>query len=366
MNLLPKRLYPAEPSTDLYKILLEKTHGPVIDPFTGCGQILNVAATDDRQADGIDPFSIPKAWYRSLHILNKTSGHKLDSILNGAIKILKQKTAAPAAAVPFRQVPDIQQQFHTQTLNQLGNLRAYLNTHGEVGEAISIQTLNNIRYVLLPPETSTNQFEPHPQPELLLKHIPALVEQLHCQTPKNKKYQPTYFSSSALTFLPGLESASYGAAITCPPHFNTTDLISTFNVELAWLDHHRHSSKNIASALLSNQHGYHPKNEAVSFVYRKNPDMLKRICKHAKITCHNVNITNQGLQNYTFEMSLILNELNRLIKPGGHILFFLQNTKPTLKLAPCEQILASLGDQLGLVPLVIENLPTILAWNRPS
>lgn len=183
-------------------------------------------------------------------------------------------------------------------------------------------------------------------------------------------------SGSCLAQLPHLESNSFDLVLTSPPYCNRYDYTRTYALELAFLGYDDAAIRNLRQTLLSATVENKGKHEQLLSQYRVcgkenfysfavnafyNQVALHEILRilhqaRDRDELNNNNIPNM-VENYFFEMNIVIHELSRLIKPGGRMVMVNDNVRYHGEEIPVDLILSDFAASAGLKVECIWVLP---------
>jgi DNA modification methylase len=182
---------------------------------------------------------------------------------------------------------------------------------------------------------------------------------------------------SCLSELPKLRPASFDLVLTSPPYCNRYDYTRTYALELAFLGHGEDKIKSLRQTLLSATVENKSKRELLALQYtscgRKDfhdkaasrfenqkalhevLDILNHAAKAGELNNSNIPAM---VENYFYEMNLVINELARLVVSGGHVIMVNDNVRYQGEEIPTDLILSDLAKQAGFSIDAIWVLPT--------
>ena len=174
-------------------------------------------------------------------------------------------------------------------------------------------------------------------------------------------------AGSCLDDLPKLPSATFNLVITSPPYCNRYDYTRTYALELAFLGYNEERIKQLRQTLLSATVENKTKRHQLSHEYRarKQKDryvdalatftnqqalqevltLLYKAQKEGALNNDNIPIM---VENYFFEMNLVIRELARVLAPGGHIVMVNDNVQYNGEEIPVDLILSDFASSAGL------------------
>jgi len=173
---------------------------------------------------------------------------------------------------------------------------------------------------------------------------------------------------SCLTELPRFPDASFNLVVTSPPYCNRYDYTRTYALELAFLRYGEKAVKNLRQSLLSCTVENKTKRDQLALEYcSRNQENRYRVAVNSftdqralhevlgllyqareKGKLNNSNIPNM-VENYFFEMNLVIHELSRVLAPGGRIVMVNDNVQYNGEEVPVDLILSDLAASAGLL-----------------
>lgn len=177
---------------------------------------------------------------------------------------------------------------------------------------------------------------------------------------------------SCLDVLPTLEAASFDGLITSPPYANRYDYTRTYALELAMLGVDEAQVRDLRQAMVSCTVENKDKGDLDQ---RFSPDTFTRglaafegqhelqgILSYLENQRLTKSLNNPGIprmvRNYFFELSLIIFECARLLKPGAPFVMVNDNVRYGGATIPVDLILSDFAEQAGFDVEVIWVLPT--------
>ncbi|MBI4551090.1 MAG: site-specific DNA-methyltransferase, partial [Candidatus Latescibacteria bacterium] len=176
---------------------------------------------------------------------------------------------------------------------------------------------------------------------------------------------------SCLTVLPQLETASFDGLITSPPYCNRYDYTRTYALELAMLGVDEEGIRNLRQAMVSctvenrekpalrsmfSANAY----SRASTVFDSQKD-LQTILEYLEQRKASKALNNSGIprmvRNYFFEMSLVIFECARILKPGAPLIMVNDNVRYEGMNIPVDLILSDIAQAAGFDVETIWVLP---------
>ncbi len=178
---------------------------------------------------------------------------------------------------------------------------------------------------------------------------------------------PTMIEGSCLSKLPELETHSVDVIITSPPYANRYDYTRTYALELAFMENDEKDVKRLRQELLSCtvENKSKRKNLLSEYSARGKMDFFNSASQafndqkavreildllyeaKEKKELNNNNIPNL-IENYLFEMNLVIRELARILKPNGHFFMVNDNVRYHGEEIPVDLILSDFAESAGL------------------
>jgi DNA modification methylase len=173
---------------------------------------------------------------------------------------------------------------------------------------------------------------------------------------------------SCLTELSQLPNAMFDLIITSPPYCNRYDYTRTYALELAFMDYNEEKVKNLRQTLLSATVENKTKRKQLANEYRlRNQEERYSAALNAYANqqalhevlellydardlgkLNNNNIPNL-IENYFFEMNIVIHELSRVLAPGGRAVMVNDNVQYFGEEIPVDLILSDFAAGAGLL-----------------
>ncbi len=186
-------------------------------------------------------------------------------------------------------------------------------------------------------------------------------------TPTSCDTQPVLYESSCLELLPTMEAASVDVVLTSPPYANRYDYTRTYALELVYLGSDEERVKQLRQTMLSCTVENKDKQAALAAMYRslgRAPDFvevdnvlqeqeaLQEILSileayRERGELNNANIARM-VRNYFYEMSFVIYEMARVLKPGGSVIMVNDNVRYAGEEIPVDLILSDFAESFGL------------------
>ncbi len=197
----------------------------------------------------------------------------------------------------------------------------------------------------------------------------AMTEQPSLFAIKNRKFgKITLQSGSCLELLPQLPDNTFDAIITSPPYCNRYDYTRTYALELALLNTSEQELSKLRQDMLSCTVENKTKsllniNPAWDSVLKiaNNQELLQRILKYLEEQKSLGNLNNNGIprmvSGYFYEMSCVISESARLLKPHAPLIMVNDNVRYAGVSLSVDLILSDIAEKLGFLIEKILVLP---------
>ncbi len=182
--------------------------------------------------------------------------------------------------------------------------------------------------------------------------------------------------ASSLEILPRQPANSIDLVLTSPPYCNRYDYTRTYALELAFLHYNDQQVKQLRQAMLSSTVENRAKTGQISRIYdtdeyKRRRQLVERAFRNQfalrevlealehhrrRGSINNTNIPRM-VRNYFYEISFVLHELSRMLRPGGKIVMVNDNVRYAGEEIPVDLILSDLANNFGLAVSHIWTLP---------
>lgn len=186
---------------------------------------------------------------------------------------------------------------------------------------------------------------------------------------------PELYEGSCLEVLSNIETGSVDTVLTSPPYANRYDYTRTYALELVFLGRDEHEVKRLRQEMLSCtvenkskqtrlENFYRERGQEIDFevidtvfAQQKALQEVLALLEQAKSqkTLNNPGVASM-IRNYFYEMSFVIYELSRVLKPGGTIIMVNDNVRYIGEEIPVDLILSDIAESFGLTTRAIWTL----------
>ena len=366
-------------SARLVEDLLGQTEAKtVLDPFSGTGTAPLAAGSMGLVATGIEIMPVGNLSARA--VVAAANGLNYVSFFQSSQKLINSLSSnSYEVDLLFHHIPITERAFPKETEQDLAKARKFV---AEVHDP-SLHTLLTLACVSVLEEISYTRkdgqflrWDPRSgrnvSQKLHKSELPTLAQALQKRLSEimndipelQRKYggaTPTFVNGSSLTELKKLPDESYDAVVTSPPYANRYDYTRTYALELVYLGYDADRLKKLRQELLSATVENRSKRELLlreygetpllkhAFRMTENQAALQEALHVLRQEAHNLSNRNVILlvENYFTEMALIVNELARLVTPGGSVFMVNDNVRYHGQEIPVDLILSDFAEQSG-------------------
>lgn len=363
----------------------------ILDPFAGAGTTLTTATRAGWHATGIELLPVGVAAMKARLKADKVDIRPFENYL---LRLEKYSLEKPVSNYRFPHLRITEQAFRKETERMIASYMTFLNEIGEhdvrylfwfaclsILEEVSFTRKDGqyLRWDYRSGRELRSSFDKGVIPGFRR----AITNKLHMMLEDIKKRNGGSYSRNAkiiegscLKELPHLAAGSFDLILTSPPYCNRYDYTRTYAVELAFIGHDEEAVKNLRQTLLSATVENKSKREQLLVEYKQRNKQAfydaaaqvfdKQLALHEvlgllhearnKDELNNNNIPNM-IENYFFEMNLIIHELSRVLAPGGRIIMVNDNVRYHGEEIPVDLILSEFAESAGLTVDCIWVLP---------
>lgn len=354
----------------------------ILDPFAGVGTTLTTASEAGWDATGIELLPVGTAAIRARLLADKIRLATFEHYLE---RIRRFPLESPSSnGFRFPHLPITEKAFPEPTERGLSAYAAFLETIEDrdvwllfwfgclsILEEVSY-TRKDGQYLRWDSRSgrSRSKFNKgiiYDLKAAILRKLEVMHEDIKIRKGRICCRNVRLIEGSCLTELPRLPDASFDLILTSPPYCNRYDYTRTYALELAFLGYDDRAVKELRQSLLSCTVENKTKRDYLAHLYRLRSqqglyraatdafanqralqEVLRLLCEaRAKGELNNGNIPNL-VENYFFEMNLVIRELSRILVPGGHVVMVNDNVQYSGQEIPVDLILSDFAASAGL------------------
>jgi DNA modification methylase len=210
----------------------------------------------------------------------------------------------------------------------------------------------------------------------ILQKLNIMAEDIKSKDSNQYREKVQIIAGSCLDRLPKFADNSFELVITSPPYCNRYDYTRTYALELAYLGIGETGIKNLRQTMLSCTVENKSKRNLLADEYNKRNNLsrfenicgvfdeqlaLREILDSLKSARNQGRLNNNNIpnlvENYFFEMNLVIHELYRVLSNGGKVLMVNDNVQYNGEEIPVDLILSDFASQAGFTVSNIWILP---------
>ena len=361
----------------------------VLDPFAGVGTTALIAAGRGMQATGIE--IMPVGVLVGTGIAEAAAGLSRAALDKTANALRERMKSAPPAAADhaFPHVRITKAAFPVETEAAVAKAREFIS---EMKDGAAKTLVNLACMSVLEAASYTRKdgqylrwdnrsgrklraqmnkgFVPS-FPDALDDRLSEMADDLGCVKRNYGRRRPELVRGSALELLKTRPGGAFDMVITSPPYANRYDYTRTYALELAWLDVDQDGFSSLRQQMLSATVENRTKIGALRKLYGDAPATLtEAVAKYEQQAAlhevlrilreHAPELGNRHvirlLEGYFLEMAVIVTELGRLVRPGGHVIMINDNVQYHGEEVPVDFILSDFAEQSGFTCAAIWTL----------
>jgi len=365
----------------------------VLDPFAGAGTTLTTAAEMGCRVTGIEILPVGSALIRARLLAYQVDPRAFEHYL--------QKVKALSFAVPgpakyhFPHLRITKGAFPEETEQAISAYVSFLNTVADphvrylfwfaclsILEEVSYTRKDGqyLRWDCRSRRSLRSKFDKGPIHDIgraITRKLGMMLEDIKGRKKSFPAESVEIIEGSCLQELPKIEANSFDLVITSPPYANRYDYTRTYALELAFMGSDEEGIKRLRQSLVSCTVENRSKRMQLAREYASRDSegfylsaveafenqesvrevlvILRRAKQHGEL--NNSNIPNL-VENYLFEMNLVIREFARLLKPGGALFMVNDNVRYHGEEVPIDLILSDFAASSGLDVDQIWVLPT--------
>ncbi|MGB6041525.1 MAG: hypothetical protein WBF93_00080 [Pirellulales bacterium] len=362
--------------------------GRLLDPFAGTGASLMIGRELGFEGNGIEllPIGIKaiEARLAADNVQPNAFAAAVEAVRQGKWKVLSKK------AIAFTHLNITQGAFPVQTERQLNRFRTYL-VDAKLGrevrallELACLSVLETVSYTRkdgqylrwdhrAPRDRRGTKFDKGSIPafdKALTRQLEMMLEDLSAAEggPKKRgsRQKIRIQAGSCLELLPTLPEKHVDLIITSPPYCNRYDYTRTYALELAYLGVHEDQLKHLRQSMLSCTVENRPKREQLQTLYGQfgdrrrlgralrafnNQEALQEVLDRLDQLGEQERLNNSHVprmvRNYFLEAAVVIFEMARIVKRGGHVAMVNDNVQYGGEEVPVDLILCELAEAAG-------------------
>jgi len=351
----------------------------VLDPFAGICTTPLIAASHGCETMGIEIMPVGVLVGSAIaEVANGLSPSAFGKQASSLLQALKSKEISSSFAFPHVRITD--GAFSCETEREIANARQFLLTVDDTG----LRSLLNLACMSVLEEASYTRKDgqylrwdrraKRPlRSSVDIGHVPkfssALENRLREITEDidalKKQFgggHPKLVTGSCLELLKNIPDGEFDMVITSPPYANRYDYTRTYALELAWMGLDQSGFSGLRQRMLSATVENKTKRETLSEAYKRNPETLNRaihmydaqgaihevlrILREKEDELSNRNVLNL-IEQYLFEMAVVISECGRIVSPGGVVFMVNDNVQYHGEELPIDFILADFAENAG-------------------
>ena len=367
-------------SKQLAQTLIE-TEKPktVLDPFAGICTTPLVASSKGLQANGIE--IMPIGVLAGKAMAEAANGLSRGKFVHQAHALLKEiRTRQSATHYSFPHVRITEGAFSPGTEKEIARARRFLANLEDNGirlllELACVSVLEAASYTRKDGQylrwdrrasrslRSSVDLGPIPKfSDALEERINEIEEDISALKSQFGGACPTLITGSCLDTLKDFQTDSIDLVITSPPYANRYDYTRTYALELAWLGFDQDGCSTLRQRLLSATVENKTKRNILNDIYRPNRSCLNHAIQMYEgqgaihevlniLRSHAHELSNKNvltlIEQYFFEMAVVISELGRIVRPGGVVYMVNDNVQYHGEELPVDFMLSDFAESTG-------------------
>ena len=351
----------------------------VLDPFAGICTTPLIAAGQGRQATGIE--IMPVGVSAGSAIAEAANGLSLDDFNeHGSALLQSAKAARPALSFAFPHVRITEGAFSSKAEREIAGARRFLSTVADDGlrsllDLACMSVLEEASYTRKDgqylrwdrrarrPLRSSMDLGPIPSfSDALERRLGEIEEDLDALKDQFGGGHPELITGSCLELLKYIPDGEFDMVITSPPYANRYDYTRTYALELAWMGFGQEDFSALRQRMLSATVENKTKRETLSDSYGADRMTFDRaaqmydgqgavhevlsILREKEDELSNKNVL-KLIEQYFFEMAVVISELGRIVRPGGIVFMVNDNVQYHGEELPVDFILSDFAEDSG-------------------
>ena len=355
----------------------------VLDPFAGSGTTLSTATRNGWNATGIELLPVGIAAMKARLIADRVDLDKFQRYLAELGHYRLDETTATDYRFPHIRITE--KAFDPGTEVALSAYHGFLNRIDDpqtrflfwfaclsVLEEVSYTRKDGqyLRWDVRAGKARHSTFNKGPVSNVqdaLCRKLTSMLEDLRHRSGGSHSPRVRIVEGSTLEEMPGIPDNTFHLVVTSPPYCNRYDYTRTYALELAFLGHGEDEVKDLRQCLLSATVENRSKLDWLSATYQalgrgrffaditaafEKQEALHEVLGilHQARSRHELNNSSipDMVQNYFFEMNVVIWELARVLKAGGHVVMVNDNVRYHGEEIPVDLILSDFAERAGL------------------
>ena len=369
-------------SSQLVAELVERENpGTVLDPFAGICTTPLIAAGLGRKATGIE--IMPVGVLAGSAIAEAANGLSPDDFEGQASALMQAVRAKESpSGFAFPHVRITKGAFSRKTEMEIANARRFIQSVEDNG----LRLLMDLACMSVLEEASYTRKDgqylrwdrraSRPlRSSVDLGHVPSFCEALERRLNDMREdigdlkeqyggRHPKLITGSCLDLLRCIPDGEFDMVITSPPYANRYDYTRTYALELAWMGFDQEGFSALRQRMLSATVENKTKREILAEDYKDDRVTFDRAAQmyDAQGAVHEVlcilrekasELSNKSvlrlIEQYFFEMAVVISELGRIVRPGGVVFMVNDNVQYHGEELPVDFILAEFAEEAGFL-----------------
>ena len=367
-------------SSQLVGDLIEaKKPRSVLDPFAGIGTTPLIAAGKGCQATGIE--IMPVGVLVGSAIVEAANGLCPETFDNAASALLREVNGKDEAAdFAFPHVRITRGAFAAQTEKEIARARRFLANVDDLGlrtllDLACMSVLEDASYTRKdgqylrwdrrakrPLKSSVDLGLVQAFSEALATRLAEIQDDIDALKRRFGGGHPKLINASCLELLKDIPDGEFDMVITSPPYANRYDYTRTYALELAWMGFGQDEFSNLRQHMLSATVENKTKSDKLAEAYALKRKVFDQAAQmyDAQAAIHEVlgilterrdELSNKNvlrlIEQYFFEMALVIAELGRIVRPGGVVIMVNDNVQYHGEELPVDFILSDFAEAVG-------------------